>query len=83
MFEHDRAAARGLMTTQGLYVFEHDSALGNASAQSLFARIQPQRKPDVEVPRSFADYRVLFDGRELAVGESTGVASGVTLSRRC
>src|SRR5574344_2175620 len=32
LFEHDHSAARGLMATQRLIVFKHDSALGNASA---------------------------------------------------
>jgi CRISPR-associated protein Csd2 len=32
MFEHDRSAARGEMATRGLYVFKHDSELGNAHA---------------------------------------------------
>ncbi|MCU7858885.1 MAG: type I-C CRISPR-associated protein Cas7/Csd2, partial [Candidatus Thiodiazotropha sp. (ex Lucinoma kastoroae)] len=32
MFDHDRSAARGEMTTRGLYVFKHDSKLGNAQA---------------------------------------------------
>ena len=35
----DRSAARGLMSTRGLYVFEHESALGNAPAHQLFERI--------------------------------------------
>ena len=39
MFEHDHSAARGQMTTRGLYVFQHDSALGNAPAHRLFERI--------------------------------------------
>ncbi len=32
MWEIDRSASRGLMCTRGLYVFEHDSMLGNAQA---------------------------------------------------
>ena len=40
MFEHDRSAARGEMATRGLYVFKHDSQLGNAHAHSLFAHVQ-------------------------------------------
>ena len=56
MFEHDRSAARGEMSTRGLYVFEHASELGNAHAHDLFDRITVQRK--VDVPRSFADYAV-------------------------
>jgi len=32
MFEFDRSSARGLMATRGLWAFEHESPLGNASA---------------------------------------------------
>lgn len=68
MFEHDRSAARGLMSTRGLYVFEHSSALGNALASQLFERISVQRKADSEGPaRSFKDYDVLVD--ESGLGE--------------
>jgi CRISPR-associated protein Csd2 len=68
MFEHDRSAARGLMSTRGLYVFEHSSALGNAPASLLFERISVQRKADSEGPaRSFKDYEVLVD--ESGLGE--------------
>lgn len=70
MFEHDRAAARGLMSTRGLYVFKHESALGNASAHSLFDRIKPTLKPDVGIPRSFADYSVVVDQTDLPAGVS-------------
>lgn len=58
MFEHDRSAARGQMNTRGLYVFEHQSPLGNAPAFRLFERIKVQRNPEVEVPRKFEDYTV-------------------------
>ena len=59
MFEHDRSAARGQMSTRGLYVFQHDSELGNAHAHALFDRISVRKK--VEVPRDFADYEVNID----------------------
>ncbi len=74
MFEHDRSAARGEMATRGLYVFKHDSELGNAPAHALFERIQPRMKDGVTVPRSFADY-------EVTVNE-TAMPSGVTLMRK-
>lgn len=74
MFEHDRSAARGEMTTRGLYVFKHDSELGNAPAHALFERIQPRMKDGVTVPRSFTDY-------EVAVNEAA-MPSGVTLMRK-
>jgi CRISPR-associated protein Csd2 len=68
MFDHDRSAARGEMATRGLYVFEHDSELGNAHAHSLFDRICPRLKDGVTVPRSFADYSVEVDASELPAG---------------
>jgi CRISPR-associated protein Csd2 len=61
MFEHDRSAARGEMTTRGLYVFKHGSELGNAPAHSLFARIQPKLKDGISVARDFSDYTVAVD----------------------
>lgn len=74
MFEHDRAAARGEMSARGLYVFEHQSAIGNAQAHSLFERIQPKLKDANSVPRSFADYTVEVSKDPLP--------SGVKLIRR-
>ncbi len=73
MFEHDRSAARGEMATRGLYVFKHDSELGNAPAHALFERIQANLKPGVSVARSFEDYDVKVD--------ESGMPSGVTLAR--
>ncbi len=59
MFEHDRSAARGMMATRGLYVFEHSTALGNAPAYSLFDRITVKRQDESAGPaRSFEDYVV-------------------------
>ena len=64
MFEHDRSAARGLMSTRALVIFEHESPLGNAPASSLFDKINVEvlRTPG----RSFADYRVTVDGKALS-----------------
>jgi len=58
MFEHDRSAARGEMATRGLYVFKHDSELGNAPAHKLFDLIRITRKDDTTPARSMADYTV-------------------------
>lgn len=71
MFEHDRSAARGEMSTRGLYVFKHDLELGNAPAHSLFDRIRVSRKEGVDVPRSFGDYQVTV--------QEDGMPAGVTL----
>ena len=70
MFEHDRSAARGEMTTRGLYVFKHDSELGNAPAHALFERVQAERIAGVDVPRSFADYTVEVAADDLPNGVS-------------
>lgn len=62
MFEHDRSAARGLMSTRGLYVFEHENALGNAPAHSLFDTITVKRNGDSTSPaRKFSDYTIEID----------------------
>lgn len=82
MFEHDRSAARGEMSTRGLYVFKHDSKLGNARAFSLFEQVQVKLKEDVLVPRVFADYDVLVDGVAMAIGGHKSAAQGVTLERK-
>lgn len=58
MFEHDHSAARGQMTTRGLYVFKHDSALGNAQAHRLFERVTVQLRELENAPRGFGDYTV-------------------------
>jgi CRISPR-associated protein Csd2 len=83
MFEHDRSAARGEMSTRGLYVFKHDSELGNAPAHALFDRLQVKPVEAGAVARSFEAYSVLFDGQGLSVGQSIQPAPGVTLTRRC
>ena len=66
MFEHDRSAARGMMATRGLYVFEHSTALGNAPAYALFDRITIERKNALSGPaRSFEDYVVNVNDNDL------------------
>lgn len=78
MFEHDRSAARGEMTTRGLYVFKHDSELGNAPAHKLFDLIQVKRANDSDgPPRSFNDYSVISPDE----GSVKGFA-GVTLIKK-
>ena len=74
MFEHDRSAARGEMTARGLYVFKHDSKLGNAQAHDLFERIRVELTDDSKPPRSFSDYKI-------SVNDS-GIPNGIILHRR-
>ena len=66
MFEHDRSAARGMMSTRGLYVFKHDAELGSAPAHKLFERIKITRVADV--PRGFSDFGVEVDDSDLPAG---------------
>jgi len=68
MFEHDRSAARGEMSTRGLYIFKHESELGNAPAHALFDRIKTRLKDGVTVPRNFADYEVTMNESEMPPG---------------
>lgn len=56
MFELDRSAARGQMATRKLFVFEHESPLGNAPAHVLFGLMKPEKKEGIPVPRKFEDY---------------------------
>jgi len=79
MFEHDRSAARGQMATRGLYVFKHDSKLGNAPAHELFERIQVTKKDEVSIPRAFGDYEITVDQDNLPHG--TSLLSGSELWR--
>ena len=63
MFDQDHSAARGLMATEKLIVFRHETALGNAPSHRLFDLVQIARKPEVAVPRSFKDYEVVLPDR--------------------
>jgi CRISPR-associated protein Csd2 len=87
MFECDKSAARANMRPVACLAFRHESPLGNARADRLFARIQCVPKPgvqplpgqtngqsdDARPPRSFDDY-------ELSVIED-GLPDGVALER--
>lgn len=61
MFEHDHSAARGKMAVRGLYIFEHETALGSCASWRLFEKIVVEPKEDNKVPRAFSDYKVMID----------------------
>jgi CRISPR-associated protein Csd2 len=61
MFEEDRSAARGLMSTRKLVAFKHDSPLGSAPAPTLFDKLRVARKDTQKPAREFADYEVIID----------------------
>ncbi|HEY0008221.1 MAG TPA: type I-C CRISPR-associated protein Cas7/Csd2 [Tepidisphaeraceae bacterium] len=73
LFEHDRSAARGEMASQRLFVFEHESALGNYPAHKLFEKVKFEKTDPGKPARSFADYQQV-DGDGL-----TSLPTGVTL----
>ena len=72
MFENDHSATRGKMCMRRLYVFQHDSLLGNAPSGELFDKIVVRQKDEDAPPRAFADYAVEVDET---------MPEGVTLSR--
>jgi len=68
MFDHDRSAARGLMAARKLFVFRHDSDLGNAPAHILFELVKVVRKEEKTPARDFSDYTISFDRTALPAG---------------
>lgn len=68
MFEYDHSAARGKMATRKLFVFEHDSAFGNAPSHLLFDAITVERKDVTKPPRAFGDYEVKVDHEAIPGG---------------
>lgn len=80
MFDHDRSAARGEMSTRKLIVFKHGNAMGNAPAHSLFDRVKVGRSIDGEFrsidrrldntppARAFSDYAVTINRENLSDG---------------
>ncbi len=65
MFDHDHSAARGLMATRRLIVFEHDTPLGNKPASDLFDRVTCKRLTEGPA-RAFTDYQILLDGEAIS-----------------
>lgn len=68
MWDLDRSSSRGMMACRGLYVFSHESPLGNAPAHRLFERVRAERANGTAAPRQFADYRVVVVDGELPRG---------------
>lgn len=61
MFEHDRSAARGLMGTRKLIIFEHSSKMGDVSVQKLLDAITVKRVDESKPARDYSDYLVSID----------------------
>lgn len=61
MFEHDRSAARGLMTMRRLVCFKHSTPLGDAPAHRLFESVTAKRRDLNRPARDFTDYELAID----------------------
>lgn len=68
MFEHDRSAARGLMGTRKVIIFEHSSRMGNAPVQNLFDTISVKRIDENKPARDFNDYEIVIDKGKIPEG---------------
>jgi len=70
MFDHDRSAARGEMTSRKLVVFQHESRLGNYPAHKLLEMVII---PSVNsLPKDFSEYKI-------AIPEQKDIPAGVKL----
>jgi CRISPR-associated protein Csd2 len=72
MFENDHSAARGRMSPVKCVAFRHESKLGNARADQLFARVKVECKPELRAekrpPRSKEDYSIVIAESDLPEG---------------
>jgi CRISPR-associated protein Csd2 len=72
-FEIDRSASRGEMAVRGLWLFEHNTELGNAPSHKVFSSIDFSNRPkEGWTPRSFTEYLPYLqapqDGEEILPG---------------
>lgn len=85
MYEQDRSASKGLMSMrEPLFVFKHvgtdsdekqcaqQAKLGCAPAHKLFDLVEVTKRADVDAPRSFADYNIVFHKSRLPKGIQAG-----------
>ncbi|HMP40545.1 MAG TPA: type I-C CRISPR-associated protein Cas7/Csd2 [Roseiflexaceae bacterium] len=77
MWDVDHSASRGMMSCRGLYVFSHESHLGNAPAHALFDRVTVERRAEITAPRLFRDYTVTINDEALPEGISLTRLVGV------
>jgi len=68
MFDHDHSAARGKMSSRKLFIFEHETALGNVPAHKLFDLIKVSSKDPDRPTRSYSDYEVSINDSALPAG---------------
>jgi len=87
MFEHDRSSSKGLMSVrEPVFIFKHIGTdtdltqreqqvkLGCAPAHKLFELVEVKKRDGIQVPRSFADYEVVFYKSRLPMGVQVNFA---------
>jgi CRISPR-associated protein Csd2 len=75
LFDHDRSASHGEMSVRGLFLFEHDSKLGNAPSHKVLDTVKIARSGNVKAARHFSDYDLE------APGDGSQPVPGVTAWR--
>lgn len=65
MFEVDHSAARGKMSVRKLFIFKHNSELGDCPAYKLFDSLEVKRKEGIVTPRSFSDYEIKLNKADI------------------
>lgn len=68
MFDHDHSAARGKMSARKLFVFKHETELGNAPAATLFDLIKARLLDESAPPREFKHYEITVDKGNVPAG---------------
>lgn len=68
MWDIDHSSARGMMACRGVYIFSHETGLGNAPAHKLFDLVRIKRLEQVPVARRFSDYNVTVAEAEIPQG---------------
>lgn len=61
MFENDRSASRGKMAVRKIFVFKHDTELGNEKSHKLFDLVKVSRKDLSKPTRAFSDYIITVE----------------------
>ena len=87
MFEHDRSSSKGLMSVrEPLIIFKHvgtdsnqtqcaqQAKLGCAPAHKLFELFEVKKHDNIQAPRSFNDYQMVFHQSLLPNGVQVGFA---------
>jgi CRISPR-associated protein Csd2 len=67
MFEHDRSAARGVMSGRRLIVFKHDNKLGVTQSYKLFDAVKVARTGATPA-RKYDDYTITLDISAIPAG---------------